>query len=31
MTEPTLSERQRLFVKCLGALIQYATQWRAGS
>src|SRR3972149_9605890 len=26
MTELTLSERQRLFVKCLGALIQYATQ-----
>ena len=28
MSEPTLSERQRLFVKCLGALIQYATQQR---
>lgn len=26
MTEPNLSERQRLFTKCLGALIQYATQ-----
>ena len=26
MSELNLSERQRLFVKCLGALIQYATQ-----